>query len=62
MSKKKYSDFNIIIEKGEQGYIAFAPEIGGVYEEGKTKAEAELNAYEAACAILETRQENKGLK
>ena len=53
---------NIIIEKGESGYVAYAPEVGGVYEEGKTKAEAELNAYESACAIIATRQENRRLK
>jgi predicted RNase H-like HicB family nuclease len=50
--------FAIIAEKGDSGYIAYAPGVGGVYEEGRTKKEAQKNAYEAACAIFETRLEN----
>lgn len=49
----------IMLEEGEAGYIAFAPGVGGVYEEGKTKEEAISNAYEAVYAILETRLELK---
>lgn len=49
--------FNIVVEEGESGYIAYAPGVGGVYEEGVTEEEAISNAYEAACAILETRSE-----
>lgn len=49
--------FRIILEKGEWGYVAYAPGVGGVYEEGTTKEEAISNAYESACAILETRSE-----
>lgn len=37
--------------------MAYAPGVGGVYEEGATKEEAISNAYEAACAIFETRSE-----
>lgn len=50
--------FAIMIEKGDLGYVGYAPGVGGVYEEGKTEKEAESNTYEAACAILETRLEN----
>jgi len=49
--------FRIIPEKGEWGYIAYAPGVGGVYEEGETEKQAVINAYEAACAILDTRLE-----
>jgi len=49
--------FKIIHEKGGSGYVAYAPGVGGIYEEGETKEEAISNAYEAACAILETRLE-----
>ena len=49
--------FAIMIKEGESGYVAYAPGVGGVYEEGATPEEAEANAYEAACAILETRWE-----
>jgi len=62
--------FDVTVEKGDVGYIAFAPGVGGVYEEGATIDEAKANAYEAACAILEARferndpiiQESKYLK
>lgn len=49
--------FKIAFEKGEWGYVAYAPGVGGVYEEGATKEEAISNAYEAACAIIDTRME-----
>jgi predicted RNase H-like HicB family nuclease len=49
--------FQIASEKGEWGYVAYAPGVGGVYEEGATEKQAISNAYEAACAILETRLE-----
>ena len=49
--------FTIVSEKGEWGYVAYAPGVGGVYEEGSTKKRAVSNAYEAVCAILETRLE-----
>jgi len=49
--------FKITFEKAEWGYVAYAPGVGGVYEEGATKEEAISNAYEAACAIIETRSE-----
>ena len=49
--------FKITVGKGSWGYVAYAPGVGGVYEEGATKEEALDNAYEAACAILETRLE-----
>jgi len=58
MPKKIYGYyFTIIVEKTKEGYVAYAPGVGGVYEEGQTFKEAEANAYEAACAILEARLE-----
>jgi len=53
--------FSVTVEKGEFGYIAYAPGVGGVYEEGKTRNEAISNAYEAACAILEARWQRNDL-
>jgi len=50
--------FTIVVEKAEIGYVAYAPGVGGVYEEGETSNEAKRNAYEAACAILDTRLEH----
>ncbi len=49
--------FKITLEKGEWGFVAYAPGVGGVYEEGATREEAISNAYEASCAIFETRFE-----
>lgn len=49
--------FTIVSEKSGWGYVAYAPGVGGVYEEGVTEKQAVSNAYEAACAILETRLE-----
>lgn len=50
--------FAIVMEKGESGYIAYAPGVGGIYEEGRTVNEAKENAYKAACAILGIRLEH----
>lgn len=49
--------FKIAYEKGEWGYVASVPGVGGIYEEGATKEEAISNAYDAVCTILETRKE-----
>ena len=47
--KNKYTYyFAIIIEKGEDGYMSYAPGVGGVYEEGATKEEAITKALPAA--------------
>ena len=47
--------FCIKVDKGEAGYVAYAPGVGGVYEEGQTADEAVANAYESASAIIEAR-------
>ena len=50
--------FLIKSRKAESGFVAFVPGIGGVYEEGDTEEDARINAYEAACAIIEMRLAN----
>lgn len=47
--------FKITAKRAEASWIAYAPGVGGVYEEGPTQEEAIENAYRAACAILEAR-------
>ena len=47
--------FAVLVEKGETGYVATAPGVGGIYEEGATPDEAIRNAAESACFLLETR-------
>ena len=49
--------FTIISEKGDTGYIAYAPGVGGIYEEGETPNKAIADAYEAACIVFDTRFE-----
>lgn len=51
--------FAVRIEKRPLGYVAYAPGIGGVYEEGKTEEEARRNAYESACALVEVRLQHE---
>ena len=51
--------FAVMVEEGEVGYVAYAPGVGGVYEEGKTEKEAKMNAYESACALIEVRLQNE---
>ncbi len=53
--------FVIKTERCENGFLATAPGVGGVYEEGKTKNEAIKLAYESASAILEARFNNGDL-
>lgn len=53
--------FTIVVEKGDTGWVAYAPGVGGVYEEGRTAEEAKDNAYRAACAILDIRWERNDL-
>lgn len=49
--------FAIIVENDESGYRAYAPGVGGIYEEGETIEEAKSNAYDSACAVLALRME-----
>lgn len=53
--------FAVVVNEGESGFVAYAPGVGGIYEEGATREEAIRNAYEAACAIIETRVEKGDL-
>ena len=53
-----YLPFEIVVERGENCYLGYAPEIGGVYEEGETITEVVSNTHKSACAIIETRIEH----
>jgi len=48
--------FAVLVRKGESGYVAHCPGVGGVYEEGATREEAFEHACAAACAIFEARR------
>ena len=46
-------EYTAIIEKGEDWYIAYSPEIPGANGQGKTEEEARDNLMEAISLILE---------
>ena len=45
---------SVVIEKDEDGYYAFAPELPGCQSQGRTFEEAESNIKEAVELYLET--------
>ncbi len=55
---------SVVIEKDEDGYYAFAPELPGCQSQGRTFEEAETNMKEAVGWYLETMEpeERKALK
>jgi predicted RNase H-like HicB family nuclease len=49
-----------VFSRGEEwGWIAFAPDVGGVYEEAETETGAINLAYEMAMLILMIRDDQK---
>ena len=55
------NEFTAIIEKDEDWFIAYCPEIPGANGQGRTKDEAKVNLAEAIELILEDRRE-EGLR
>ncbi len=51
--------FSVILVEGENGWVAFSPTVGGVYEEGSTREGARENAILAARAIIDAREEEE---
>ncbi|MGD0383768.1 MAG: type II toxin-antitoxin system HicB family antitoxin [Thermoguttaceae bacterium] len=56
-----HNEFTAIIERDEQWYIAYCPEIPGANGQGKTKEECLQNMADAISLILEERRE-EGLR
>ena len=52
------NEFTAIIEKDEDWYIAYCPEIPGANGQGRTKEEVLENLSEAIALILEDRLED----
>ncbi len=52
------NEFMAIIERGEDFYIAFCPEIPEANGQGKTRDEARENLAEAIALVLEDRRED----
>ena len=55
----KNSRFSIAIEKDENGYFAFCPELQGCYTQGDTYEEVLENIKDAIRLHVEDRLENK---
>jgi predicted RNase H-like HicB family nuclease len=52
-----HNEFTAVIERDEQWYIAYCPEIPGANGQGKTKEECLQNLADAISLILEDRRE-----
>ncbi len=53
-----HNEFTAIIEKEEDWYIAYSPEIPGANGQGRTLAEARQSLAEAISLILEDRRKD----
>ena len=53
-----HNEFTAIIEKDDDWYIAFCPEIPGANGQGKTIEECKQNLSEAIILILEDRRDD----
>ena len=51
-------EFTAIIERDEEWYIAYCPEIPGANGQGQTKEQARASLAEAIALILEDRRED----
>ena len=56
-----HNEFTAVIERDEDWYIAYCPEIPGANGQGKTKEECLQNLADAISLILEDRRE-EGLR
>ena len=52
-----HNEFTAVIERGENWFLAYCPEIPGANGQGKTVAEAKQNLADAIVLILEVRRE-----
>ena len=53
-----HNEFTAIIERGEEWFIAYCPEIPGANGQGRTIEEARASLAEAIALILEDRRED----
>lgn len=56
-----HNEFTAVIERDDEWYIAYCPEIPGANGQGRTKEEAMESLSEAIALILEIRRE-EGLR
>ncbi len=53
-----HNEFTAIIERDDDWYVAYCPEIPGANGQGQTKDEARASLAEAIALILEDRRED----
>jgi len=53
-----HNEFSAIVERDEEWFVAYSPEIPGANGQGKTKEEALKSLSEAINLILEDRRED----
>jgi len=53
-----HNEFTAIIERDEEWYVAYCPEIPGANGQGRTKEEARQDLADAIVLILEDRRED----
>jgi len=53
-----HNEFTAIIERDEEWYVAYSPEIPGANGQGKSADEARASLAEAIALILEDRRED----
>jgi len=53
-----HNEFTAIIERDDEWYIAYCPEIPGANGQGRTKEEARASLASAIALILEDRRED----
>ncbi len=53
-----HNEFTAIIERDDDWYVAYCPEIPGANGQGRTKDEARASLAEAIALILEDRRED----
>ena len=57
-STRMHNEFTAIIERADEWFIAYSPEIPGANGQGRTSDEARANLAEAIALILEDRRED----
>ena len=53
-----HNEFTAIIERDEEWFVAYCPEIPGANGQGRTSEDARANLAEAIALILEDRRED----
>lgn len=53
-----HNEFTAIIEKDEEWFVAYSPEIPGANGQGRTPEDARANLSQAIALILEDRRED----